>query len=162
MMTLFAIPLFAIALGAVLCSRHTRPDRNYYPMQRVMWFVLAAIYGGSGTAALFGTTTRPTVRVVFTLLMLGAVLYSLGFIHKRNRTPRFLALTLGGDIIVTPVAELERAALLVESWAHHGAMTEERALALEAALAEWRAKRAWAQGLARSARARREAKERGE
>jgi hypothetical protein len=138
MITLYALPLFAIAVGAVACARSSRDDRNYYPMQKTMWFVLAFIYGGSGAAALFNSPTRPEVRAVFTVLMFGAVLYSFWFIRKRNATPRYLPLTLGGQTEMVPTTELwhdyERAISLTA----HGDAPPQWVAQMEQAMARWR------------------------
>lgn len=154
MTTLFAIPLFAIAIGAVFCARLSRPDRNYYPMQRVMWFVLAAIYGGSATAGLFDAPTRPSVRVVFTAMMLGAVYYSLWFIVRRNRIPRYLPLTMDGQTAPVTTTELwhdyERAISLTA----HGDTPPQWVAQMEAALARWHEEQRHPQTLGQRMRAR--------
>ena len=153
----FAAPLFVVAVLAALCDRHTRADRSYYPMQRVMWRTVAAVYMGSAVEALFDAPPAPAVRAAFAAAMIAATAYSLWFIRRRNRLPRFLALSVGGEVIVRPVAELEAKADEVESWAAHGAMPPERAARLAAALDRWRAHEAWRATLAdQTARRRRE------
>ena len=137
MSTLFAVPLFAIAIGAALCSRQTRNDRNYYPMQRVMWFVLAAVYGGSGMAALFDSPTRPIVRAVFTVLMFGAVLYSFWFIRRRNMTKRYEPLTLDGQTEMVSIPELWRDYERAISLTYHGDAPPQWVAQMEAALVSW-------------------------
>jgi hypothetical protein len=160
-----AIANALVAGGAIHAASLTRRDRNYWPMLRVMWAAIAFVYGGSAfnllTVRAAGTPPSPVVRLAFSGVALAAIGYSVWFMRRRNRLARFVGLTVGGDIVVRSVAELEAAATLVESWAAHGAMPEARAARLEAALAEWRAKKAWARATATEARARRAAKERG-
>jgi hypothetical protein len=158
---IFAIILTLVAGGATHCATLTRRDRNYWPMLRVLWAVLAFIYGGSGIAVAMNQRDPNLRDLIFASAALGAVGYSVWFMHRRNRLARFLGLTVGGDIVVRSVHELEAAATLTESWAQHGAMPAARAERLRAALAEWEAKRAWAAALAAEAKERRAAKERG-
>ena len=159
---IFAVILTLVAGGATHCAALTRRDRNYWPMLRVLWAVFAFIYGGSGLAVLMNRRDPNLRDLIFAAAALGAVGYSVWFMRRRNRLPRFLRLTVGGDILLRSVEELDAAANLTESWAAHGAMTPARAASLRAALAEWERRRAWSAGLARQARARRAAKERGE
>ena len=133
----------AITVVAYLCARATRPDRNYWPMIRVMWSVLMAVYFGAFVNNVLGGRGGPVVRLAFSAAMLGALLYALWFMRKRNRVARFVGLTLGGELLMRSVEELEAAAALTESYARHGAMPPELAARMEAALAEWRAKEAW-------------------
>lgn len=134
----FAVPLYAVAIGAALCARSTRHTRNYYPMQRVMWFALAMVYGGSATAATFGAPTNPLVRAVFTGLMLAAVLYSLWFIRRRNRTPRYLPLALGGQVEMVAQPELWAAYERAISLTYHGDAPAAWVAQMEAAITHWR------------------------
>lgn len=151
-----AASFFAVAGGAVHCASLTRRDRNYWPMLRVLWACIAFVYGGSAFGTLVGAQRNPTTRAFFAAAALFAVGYSVWFMHKRNRTPRFVRLTVGGEFHLIPLDELSRAAELVESWARHGAMPAERAASVAAALAEWRAYDAWRKGMARQARELRE------
>src|SRR5689334_17742886 len=123
---LFAALQLAITLVTLACATATRPDRTYHPMVRVIWAVLAFIYGGSfvGNLTSHAGSPNPVTRLAFNAAMLGTVLYALWFMRRRNHTPRFLELNLGGDIIVTSVEDLDRAAMLTESWLHHGAMPD--------------------------------------
>jgi hypothetical protein len=44
----FAAPLFVVAVLAALCDRHTRADRSYWPMLRIIWSLLVLAHGGRG------------------------------------------------------------------------------------------------------------------
>lgn len=151
----------ALQLGIVLltlaCARTSRPDRNYWPMVRIIFAAIAAVNGGTfvGNLTSHGATPNPVARVVFNAAMLAAMLYALWFIRKRNATPRFIRLTLGGDFVVMTIEEIDQAVNIAESAAHHGTLTPERAASMRAALAEWERKRAWAAGLQQQVRARR-------
>lgn len=158
----FAIALTMVAGGATHCAALTRRDRNYWPMLRVLWAVFAFIYGGSGLAVLLNQRPPGLRDAIFAGAALGAVGYSVWFMRRRNRTPRFLRLDAAGDVVLRSVEELDAAANLTESWAAHGAMTEARAASLRDALDEWERRRAWARDMAAQARARRAARERGE
>lgn len=137
MTTLFALPLFLIAVVAALAARSTRDDRNYYPMQKVIWFVIAFVYGGSATAAVFDAPTQPVVRLVFTVAMLGAVSYSLWFIRRRNRTHRYLPLALDGHVEMVAQSELWRGYERAISLTHHGDAPPAWVAQMEAAIGHW-------------------------
>lgn len=139
----------ALQLGIVgltlLCARASQPDRNYWPMVRVMFAAIAFIYGGSLTGNLTGGQPHPATRVVFNVAMLLAVGYALWFIRKRNRTPRFIGLDLGGHLTMMTTEEIDHAAMVAESAAHHGVLPPARSATLGAALAEGERKRRWAE-----------------
>jgi hypothetical protein len=156
---IWAVILTLVAGGATHCAALTRRDRNYWPMLRVLWAAIAFIYGGSGLSVLVSRRLPTTANLVFVAVALAAVAYSVWFMRKRNRTPRFIRLDTAGDVILRSVEELDTAANLAESWAAHGAMPEARVASLRAALAEWDAKRAWAREMASQARARRRARD---
>lgn len=138
MSALFTLPLLAVAIVAALAARSTREDRNYYPMQKVIWFVIAFVYGGSATAAAFGAPTHPLVRLVFTAAMLGAVSYSLWFIRRRNRTPRYLPLAIDGHIETVTQPELWHDYERAISLTYHGDALPDWVAQMEAAIAHWR------------------------
>ena len=147
---------FAIAAGATYCARLTRADRSYWPMLRIIWSLLVLAYGGSGLALVLGRgRIAPATRLIAAGAVLAAVAYSAAFMRRRNRLPRFQALSVGGEVIVRPIVELEAKADEVESWAAHGAMPPERAARLAAALDRWRAHEAWRRGLAAETQRRR-------
>lgn len=146
MIILSAIQL-AIALLAIACGRQTTATRNYHPMLRVLWTAIAFVFGGSAVNTALGGTPHQTTRWVFAVAMFLAVGYSLWFIRKRNHTPRFVGITLAGELHLVPVADLERAATLTDSWAHHGAMPPETVARLEESLREWHRMEEWRAGL---------------
>lgn len=146
--------LLVSGAAALVCSRIARPDRNYWPLVRVIFAALAFVYCGSGVARLLQawqglTLTAPatTTGLVFAATILGVLLYGVWFMRKRNRLARFLGLTIGGDIVLRSVEELDAAAVLTESWAFHGSLPPARAAGLRLALDEWERKRRWEAGL---------------
>lgn len=155
---LFAALQLIITLVALACVKSTRADRTYHPMVLIVWIGFAFVYGGSFVGSLTNHTgaPNPVTRLVFNIVTLLVVCYALWFMRRRNRTARFLGLTLGGDLVVRSVEELEAAALLTESWVHHGAMPEERVAKLREALAGWDEKQAWKVGLQEQVRERRQ------
>jgi hypothetical protein len=154
---IFAIALTMVAGGATHCAALTRRDRNYWPMLRVLWAVFAFIYGGSGLAVLMNRRDPGLRDLIFAAAALGAVGYSVWFMKKRNRLPRFFQLDVAGTPTVVGLDEIERAANLVESAAHHGVLPESNVARLERALAAWHAHQRERLG----ARMKREAQERG-
>lgn len=103
--------IFAVAVSSSICARMTRPDRNYYPMQRVLWTVLGFVYGGSALARLFQPAPVPNGRlalsIAFSLAVLTATTYSIFFMRRRNKVPRFVP---GEEVeaLRARVRELER------------------------------------------------------
>jgi hypothetical protein len=137
-----ALPQFAIAFGAVICSKSVRADRTYHPMLKVIFAALAFVFAGGGVNSLGRWTGQPVTRAIFVLVMLLAVGYAAWFIRRRNITARFIRLLLNGEYVIMSVEELDHAASLAESWANHGTMTPARVASLEAALGNWHRKRA--------------------
>lgn len=158
-MDVFPLIHLVIALTSTVCARQTRPDRSYHPMLKVIWAVFGFIYFGSFLNGVLGNATgdgTPFVtRLAFNLVALTAVLYSAWFMRKRNKTPRFLGLNLNGDIVMTPIDDLEGATRLAESWARHGAMPAETVARLEASLREWHRMEEWRKGVLAEAKANR-------
>lgn len=148
--------ILAVAVGSTVCARLSRPDRNYWPMMRVIWSAWGFAYAASaiGLVVNDGQVAFP-VRLAGSGAMLVAVVYAARYMARRNRTPRFIELDIAGDPVFVPLDQLEYAATIVESWANHGAMPTERADRLRAALAEAARKDEWKRGLAEAARRRR-------
>lgn len=160
---LIGVGWLAVAATAALCARLTRADRNYYPMQRVIWAALGFLGMGAGGTFLLGTSAAPTVRLLFVGVLLAATLYSIWFMRRRNRTPRYIILNLGGHDVPLDAEHLRRQSEDVTSLVHHGAAPEAWVAGLEAACAEWRRKDRWKrEGLPGQLRARRAAKAGGE
>jgi hypothetical protein len=144
-MTITTLLYLAIALASTACARLTRENRNYWPMLRVIWMALGFVYFGSFANAVFGGGERPApaTRVVFGLVMLGAVAYSAWFMARRNKTPRFVALSVNGQPEVIGMDELMRATDMAVSMLQHGAMPAHRIPEIEAALAKWHTLDQW-------------------
>lgn len=140
------IPL-ATAAASSVCARLTRYDRNYWPMLRVIFATFGFVYGGAAIAALMGGQGSASTRVVFSSVVLLALLYAIWFMRKRNATPRYIWIDVDGTQRTVGMGEIERAATLVESAANHGHLPGARAARLELALVEWRRKEAWRRGL---------------
>lgn len=111
---LLTLLIFAVAVSSSVCARLTRRDRNYYPMQRVLWTVLGFVYGGTALARVFQPAPVPSGRLAlslaFTVAVLGATTYSIVFMRRRNRTPRFIPVSVleqERDALLARVAELE-------------------------------------------------------
>lgn len=137
------ILLFAVAVSSTYCARLTRPDRNYYPMQRVLWTILGFVYGGAGLSSLFRSTTALQLRAAFALAVLAGTIYSIRFMRQRNRTPRYIALDLLGARVAADEEHLRRQSETVTSLVRHGAAPEAWVAGLEEACAEWRRLERW-------------------
>lgn len=155
---LMTLTLFAVAISSSLCARMTRPDRNYYPMQRVIWTVLGFIYGGSAISSLFvaaGHQSPVGVRLAFSGAVLLATTYSLAFMRRRNRTPRFIPIDARGEMAQVNVEDLRSAHTQALSYLQHGAMPAGWVAELDAARAKWQEYEDWRKDLGAFARARR-------
>lgn len=130
--------LFAVAISSSACARMTRPTRNYYPMQRVLWSVLGFVYGGGALSSLFRAEGgSPVSRAVFTAAVLAATTYSVFFMRRRNRTPRFLPVGPTGAVEMVPVEDLRFEFDRMVSYLGHGAMPEAWVPELDRARARW-------------------------
>lgn len=154
----------AVGVVAYLCARLTRPDRNYYPMQRVIWGALSFVGMGAGlsdgAALLFGGEGSTTIaKTVFAGALVAATTYAARFMRKRNTTPRYIALDIAGQELPVDEEHLRRQSENVTSVVHHGAAPEAWVTGLEEACAEWRRKQRWkTEGLPGQLRQRRAAK----
>lgn len=147
---LLALVLLATGGLALLACAIARPDRNYWPMVRVIFAALAFVYIGSGVSRLLmawrgvqPAAPATVLSLVFSAAILGALLYGVWFIRKRNRTARFIELDLAGAPSFTPIEDLERAALLTASWVNSGAAPAATVERLGRASAEWHRQARW-------------------
>ncbi len=150
--------LFAVAVTSTVCARMTRPDRNYYPMQRVLWSILGFIYGGGAFSALLGGTQRETplaVRAAFTAIVLLGTAYPVYFMRRRNTTPRFVPLDLAGEPVMVAVDTLRQEFDRTASYLGHGAMPDEWVAELDAARKRWQVYADWRASLRADVRERR-------
>lgn len=163
---LLAALLLVTGAAALAAAKLTRHDRNYWPMLRIIWAMLAFAYTGGGVARLLAArrgaapaeASPPLLSLVFTGAILFALLYAIRFMARRNRTPRFLALSVGGEVVVLPVEELRQRAETTISWARHGAMDAATAAELRAALDRWAEFEDWRRRTLGEARTRHAAK----
>lgn len=137
-----------VTLGASICARLTRADRNYYPMQRVIWTAFSA-FGALAAAGIVveivaGQRASTIVtRLAFAGILLGAILYSARFMVQRNRVARYVPLRLDGQPGFVDQEELRACSERVTSVIAHGAAPESWVAGMEAACAEWRRLDRW-------------------
>jgi hypothetical protein len=149
---LLAALQLGIVINACVCLRNARNDRSYWPMIRIIFVVLVAVYGGSfagniGNMVTGSAESAPPflVRVIFNAAICAATGYAHWFIRKRNRTPRFVRLDLGGNLTMISVPEVDRGIAVAESTFNHGVARPEQAGRMRAALDEYDRKRRWAE-----------------
>ncbi len=135
--------LFAVAASSSVCAHLTRPDRNYYPMQRVLWTVLGFVYGGAGLAALVNGATPPLVRVAFSAAVLAGTTYSIVFMRRRNKIPRFVPIDALGQPQIVEQDALRDKHLQTVSYMRHGAMPAEWVAELDEARLRWQELEDW-------------------
>lgn len=151
--------VLAIAISSSVCARLTRPDRNYYPMQRVLWTILGGVYGGAFVARLIsGGVTPPPIGIAFSLLILCGTTYSIAFMKRRNRTPRFIPIDMGGHPDMVPLDKLRAAHEQTASYLRHGAMPADWVAEIDDGRARWQEMEDWRVELARESAARRAAR----
>lgn len=157
----FATPLFAIvtlgiAIFSTVCAKRTRPDRNYWPMQRVMWSVIGFVYYGALINIVLHGSGGLQMRIIFSVVVLCAMIYSSWFMNKRNNTPRFIQLSIDGHEHFLALDELRIAATITTSFLRHGSMPKDWIPEIEEALQDWHNMDNWRQELARQTLQRRE------
>ena len=146
---LITLVVTLIAIASTVAARLTRPDRNYWPMLRVIWAALGFVYSASAVAMLIAPDRpAPAVRLGSSIAMLAAVGYAIWFMRRRNRTARYIHLTIEGHEVFRPIEELEAMASTMASWAAHGDMPAEIAARLVRALAERDRQARWREELA--------------
>lgn len=142
---------FVVAASSTVCARLTRPDRNYYPMQRVIWAVLGFVYGGSALARVFQSPSLPPGRVAlsgaFSLAVLAATTYSIVFMRRRNTTARFVPLDVAGNPVMVQVEDLRVAHTKTTSYLRHGAMPAAWVGEIDDARAKWQEIEDWRGGV---------------
>lgn len=156
--------LFAVAITSTVCARMTRPDRNYYPMQRVLWSILGFGYGGGALALLVNGEAHQSpvvVRVAGTAVVLGGTLYSIYFMKRRNLTPRFIPIDAAGQPRLLTLDDQRQAHQRTVSFLGHGAMPADWVAEIDAAREKWQGVEDFRmKHLPAQVRERREAKER--
>lgn len=145
----------AVAFGAYACARLTKPDRNYWPMIRVIWTALAVFAQLAAVGAIMGRVNTIGGRLVFAGILLAAILYSIYFMRRRNHIARYLPLDLGGQVIFVDEEHLRHQSENITSFVQHGTAPEEWVKGLEEACAEWRRMDRWKHDTAAQMRDRR-------
>lgn len=142
--------LFAVAIGSSVCATLTRPDRNYYPMQRVLWTILGFVFGSAGIGALIGAqgTSPPLVRIASDLLVLLGILYGIRFMRRRNSTPRFIPLDIAGQPQMVELVQLRGEFERTTSYLRHGAMPADWVAELDEGRTRWQEFEDWRKELA--------------
>ena len=156
------VTILTAALNLTICGLCIRAEqrishlKTYYPMLRVGFAVLAAVYGIGGIAVASGQIDRgPVVRLLAAVVTFVAMVWANRFVDRRNANPQYVVLDMRGHVETRREDELRVMALNVGSWARHGAMPAEVLIQLEHDIAGWHRMRAWREGLAAEAQERR-------
>lgn len=129
----------AVAILATACTATVTPRRTYYPLLRLIFAVIAGVYGALAAGQYWHRDQNPGLRIVAIVAALGLLLACVAFIWRRNRVPQWVTDDLhhlsGPEII--DYATLDAAFLACLSALRHGAATPETAAAFRRALDRW-------------------------
>lgn len=129
----------AVAILATVCTATVTPHRTYYPLLRLIFAVIAGVYGALAAGQYWYPEHNPLLRIVAIVAALGLLLACVAFIWRRNRVPQWITNDvhhLAGPETID-FATIDSSLLNSLSLLRHGVASPETVAQFRAALARW-------------------------